>query len=128
MLECTDSDAAVSAFIPLSRKSIRSILSTQGVMRARRYTVVIADRSTGVVRRLTVRLGPAVMAVLAVIALPVLMGLGAKWSARVELDHMRAANASLGGENGSYRAATGPLTGPLQSPGAVLQGFGAPAE
>src|SRR3989449_433373 len=127
MVECTDSDAAVSAFIPLSRKSIRSILSTQGVMHARRYTVVIADRSTGVVRRLTVRLGPAVMAVLAVMALPVLMGLGAKWSARVELDHMRAANASLDVENGSYRAATGELTAQIQSLETVINDLGARA-
>jgi murein DD-endopeptidase MepM/ murein hydrolase activator NlpD len=97
-------------------------------MRDRRYTVVIADRSTGVVRRLTVRLGPAVMAVLAVMALPVLMGLGAKWSARVELDHMHAANASLDVENGSYRAATGELTGQIQSLETVINDLGARAE
>ena len=58
-------------------------------MRARRYTVVIADRSSGVVRQLTVSLRPTVGAVVGVLALPVLMGLGAKWSARAEIDQLR---------------------------------------
>ena len=42
--------------------------------------------------------------------MPVLIGLGAKWSARAEIDQLRATNAALQVENGSYRAATGELT------------------
>ena len=78
-------------------------------MRARRYTVVVADRSTGVVRRATISLRPFLSAIGFVLILPVLVGLGAKWSARGEIDQLKAANAALELENGSYRLATGEL-------------------
>ena len=45
-------------------------------MRSRRYTVVIADRSSGVVRRATISVVPCVAAVLGIFALPILIGLG----------------------------------------------------
>jgi murein DD-endopeptidase MepM/ murein hydrolase activator NlpD len=93
-------------------------------MLARRYTVLVADRSSGVVRRATLRVGPAVAAVLAVFALPVLIGLGAKWSARSEIDQLRGANALLQIENGSYRAATGELTTQIQSLEGVIADLG----
>src|SRR5205814_4023609 len=64
-------------------------------------------------------------AVLAVIALPVLMGLGAKWSARGEIDQLRSANALLDVENGSYRAATGERTAQIQSLETVINDLGA---
>jgi murein DD-endopeptidase MepM/ murein hydrolase activator NlpD len=59
-----------------------------------------------------------------VLALPILMGLGAKWSARVELEQIRAANSLLQVENGSYRAATGELTGQIQSLENVINDLG----
>ena len=96
-------------------------------MSARRYTVVIADRSSGVMRQLTVGLRATVIAVVTVLALPVLMGLGAKWSSRSEIDQLRSANASLTIENGSYRAATGELTGQIQSLESVIGDLGARA-
>jgi len=97
-------------------------------MSARRYTVVIADRSTGVVRRLTIRLRPTLFAALGMIALPILMGLGARWSALVEVDQMRSSNAALEVENGSYRAATGELTTQIQSLETVINDLGARSE
>ena len=93
-------------------------------MLARRYTVLVADRSSGVVRRATLRVGPTVAAVLAIFALPVLIGLGAKWSARVEIDQLRASNALLQVENGSYRVATGELTTQIQSLEGVITDLG----
>jgi murein DD-endopeptidase MepM/ murein hydrolase activator NlpD len=96
-------------------------------MSARRYTVVIADRSTGVMRQVTVNLRAAAVAVVAVLTLPVLMGLGAKWSSRSEIDQMRSANSSLTIENGSYRAATGELTAQIQSLENVINDLGARA-
>ena len=93
-------------------------------MRARRYTVLIADRSSGVVRRAGISLRPAIAAVLGVLALPVLMGLGAKWSARTEIDQLRSANSQLQAENGNYRAATGELTGQIQSLEGVINDLG----
>ena len=76
-------------------------------------------------RRLTVNVRVAAGTVLAVIALPVLMGLGAKWSARGEIDQLRSANARLDVENGSYRAATGELTAQIQSLETVINDLGA---
>jgi murein DD-endopeptidase MepM/ murein hydrolase activator NlpD len=96
-------------------------------MSARRYTVLIADRSSGVMRQLTVKLRTTVAVVVAVMALPVLMGLGAKWSSRSEIDQLRAANSSLSIENGSYRAATGELTAQIQSLEGVINDLGARA-
>ena len=60
-------------------------------MRARHYTVLIADRSSGAVRRVGVSLRPAAGIALGILALLVLMGLGAKWSARVEIQQLASA-------------------------------------
>src|SRR5437867_2651718 len=94
-------------------------------MRSRRYTVLIADRSSGVVRRVTVSLLPGIAAVVGVLMLPILMGLGAKWSARAEIGEIRTANNSLQEENGSYRAATGALSAQIQSLESVINELGA---
>ena len=96
-------------------------------MSARRYTVVIADRSSGTMRHLTVSLRATAIAVAAVLALPILMGFGAKWSARVEIDQLRDANSLLQIENGSYRVATGELTAQIQSLENVIDDLGARA-
>ena len=95
------------------------------VMSARRYTVLIADRSSGVLRRATIGLRPALLALGGLLALPILVGLGVKGSARIELDHLRASNAILQVENGSYRAATGELTAQIQSLEGVINDLGA---
>jgi murein DD-endopeptidase MepM/ murein hydrolase activator NlpD len=96
-------------------------------MSGRRYTVLIADRSSGVVRQLTVNLRVTVVLVVTVMALPVLIGLGAKWSSRADIDTLRFANSSLTIENGSYRAATGELTAQIQSLESVINDLGARA-
>src|SRR5712691_5920760 len=96
-------------------------------MSARRYTVVIADRSSGVMRRVTVSLRATAVAVFAVLELPILMGLGAKWSARTEIDQLRDANSLLQVENGSYRLATGELASQIQSLESVITDLGARA-
>jgi murein DD-endopeptidase MepM/ murein hydrolase activator NlpD len=97
-------------------------------MLAHRYTVVIADRSTGVVRRMTVNLRVAVGVVSGVLMMPVLMGLGAKWSAQIEIDQLRTANVALDIENGNYRTTTGQLTSQIQSLGTVIDELGARSE
>ena len=96
-------------------------------MRARRYTILIADRSSGVVRRVTIRLRPTLAIVSGILMLPVLMGLGAKWSARAEIDDVRGSNTILQEENGSYRSATGALTTQIQSLEGVIDELGARA-
>lgn len=94
-------------------------------MPVRRYTIVVADRTSGVIRRATISLRPAVCGVAAVLILPVLVGLGAKWSARLEIEQLRETSAALEVENGSYRAATGELTAQIQSLESVIDDLGA---
>jgi len=84
-------------------------------MRARRYTFVIADRQTGAVRRLTLSLWPTLGAIAGLFALPVLMGLGARWSAFATVSDLQTTNASLRVENSSYREATGQLAGQISA-------------
>ncbi|HZR24933.1 MAG TPA: M23 family metallopeptidase [Vicinamibacterales bacterium] len=70
---------------------------------------------------------PLIATVLGILSLPILMGLGARWSARNEMSQLRAAAAALEIENGSYRAATGELTGQIQSLEGVINDLGARA-
>lgn len=93
-------------------------------MAGRRYTVVVADRSSGVLRQITVNRRWMALAVVTVLSIPVLMGLGAKWSARAEIEELQATNAVLLVENGSYRVATGELTGQIQSLEDVINDLG----
>ena len=97
-------------------------------MRARRYTVILADRSTGLVRRFTLSLRPAIAICLAVASLPILMGLGARWKAQYAIDQLRAANTALEVENSSYRSATGELTSQIQSLEGVVDDLGTRAK
>jgi murein DD-endopeptidase MepM/ murein hydrolase activator NlpD len=65
-----------------------------------------------------------VAAVTAILALPILIGLGARWSAGSEIDQLKVANARLLAENGNYRAATGELTTQIQSLEGVINDLG----
>jgi murein DD-endopeptidase MepM/ murein hydrolase activator NlpD len=85
------------------------------MLRARRYTFVIADRQTGAVRRLTISLWPALGAVALAFSLPVLIGLGARWSASATIADLESTNAALEIENATYRAATGELADQIAS-------------
>lgn len=93
-------------------------------MRSRRYTVLIADRTSGVMRRLTLGLRPTLLLVAGVFMLPVSIGLGARWSAMGDIEQLRDANAQLEVQNGSYRAATGELTSQIQSLESVIDDLG----
>jgi murein DD-endopeptidase MepM/ murein hydrolase activator NlpD len=91
---------------------------------SRRYTVVIADRSTGVMRRLTVTVRGVAGTVIGTLMLPVLIGLGLRWSAVAEIAQLRATNATLEVENGNFRANTGELTAQIQTLEHVLTDLG----
>ena len=97
-------------------------------MRARRYTVIVADRSTGLVRRFTLSLRPAIAVCLALASLPILMGLGARWKAEYAIEELRTANNALEVENSSYRTATGELTAQIQSLEGVVDDLGSRAK
>ena len=90
-------------------------------MHSKRYTVVIADRSTGVVRRLTVPLRPALVALACVVVVPILIGLGARWSGSAQINSLEAARADLEMENASFRQATAELTSQITSLDAAIE-------
>jgi murein DD-endopeptidase MepM/ murein hydrolase activator NlpD len=94
---------------------------------SRRYTIVLADRRTGVVRRFTVGLWPSVAASTFVMALPVLVGTGAALKARNDVAALYAAAAALEIENASYRAATEALSGQIQGLQSAISELGAHA-
>src|SRR5262245_16251006 len=89
-----------------------------------RYTIVLADRSTGVVRRFTISLWPTLGIVAGVFALPVLIGMGARWSARSTVAELERSNIALQIENASYREATGQLAGQISSLQAAVDSLG----
>lgn len=84
-------------------------------MKSRRYTLLIADRETGAVRRLTLSLWPSLATVAGLFALPVLVGMGARWSALAAITDLQSNNTALQVENASYREATGQLASQISS-------------
>lgn len=94
------------------------------VPRSRRFTVVVADRRTGAYRRFGLRPLPAAAAIFGLFLIPVLVGLGLRWSAVAEIEALRSSAERLEIENRNFRAATGELTGQLQSLQAVVGELG----
>jgi len=78
-------------------------------MRSPRYTILIANRNSGAVRRLSLARRSAIAVLGAITFVPLLIGLGASRVDPVELESLRLANESLKIENDSYRVATGEL-------------------
>ena len=94
-------------------------------MPSRRYTILIADRTSGVVRRVTISARPAVAVACAIVTLPVLIGIGAAWKAKSEVAALYASNHSLEAENANYRGATATLSEQIQSLQTVVADLGA---
>jgi len=94
---------------------------------ARRYTILVADRTTGVVRRVTIAARPAVVFACAVVTLPVLVGIGAAWKAKSDVAELYASERAVQLENASYRTATAELSGQIQSLQAAITDLGARA-
>jgi murein DD-endopeptidase MepM/ murein hydrolase activator NlpD len=93
-------------------------------MLSRRYTVLLADRSTGVVRRVTISLRAMLAVGAGLLAVPVVLGVGARASVDADVRRLQATNAALELENESFRAATGELTGQIASLQGVLSDLG----
>jgi murein DD-endopeptidase MepM/ murein hydrolase activator NlpD len=94
-------------------------------MPGRRYTIVVADRTTGVVRRITISARPVIAAVCAVASLPVLIGVGAAWKARADVTALYASHDALEAENASYRSATESLAGEIDALQTTIKELGA---
>lgn len=96
-------------------------------MLSKRYTIVLADRTTGVVRRFTIAVKPALAVVLTIVTLPILIGTGAALKARHDVAGIFAANESLQFENANYREATETLAGQIMALQTAMSDLGARA-
>jgi murein DD-endopeptidase MepM/ murein hydrolase activator NlpD len=76
------------------------------------------------VRRFTISLWPTLGIVAGAFALPVLIGLGARWTARSTVAELERSNIALQIENASYREATGELAGQISSLQAAVDSLG----
>jgi murein DD-endopeptidase MepM/ murein hydrolase activator NlpD len=96
-------------------------------MLSKRYTIVLADRTSGVVRRFTISLKPALIILVSVVTLPMLIGTGAALKARHDIANVFATNTTLLFENANYRAATETLAGQIMALQTAMSELGAKA-
>lgn len=96
-------------------------------LKPRQYSIVLADRATGVVRHFTISLRSVIAGIVCTLALPMLIGLGAGWSTRAQIEELRAENAGLELENASFREATGELAGQIAALQTAVDQIGAGA-
>ena len=82
---------------------------TSVLLAFKRYSIVITDAPGDEERRMAVPLWPAAAVMMSLLVLPLLIGLGARWSAETEIQELRTSNSALRMENDSYREATGQL-------------------
>lgn len=79
------------------------------------------------VRRFTISVRPTIATVMALFSLPVLMGLGARWSAQSAIAQLQREKTALLVENASYREATGQLADQITSLQTTVDDLGARA-
>jgi len=96
-------------------------------MLSKRYTVVLADRTTGVVRRFTISVKAAVAVVAIATGLPMLVGIGAAFKSQYDVAHLYASHETLELENANYRAATETLAGQIVALQTTMSDLGAKA-
>jgi murein DD-endopeptidase MepM/ murein hydrolase activator NlpD len=96
-------------------------------LKARRYSIIVADRTTRVVRRFTIPLRPVLAGIVCLFVLPLLIGLGARWSAHARISELQSLNATLQMENDSFREATGELASQVSSLQSTVDEIGARA-
>lgn len=96
-------------------------------MLSKRYTLVLADRTTGVVRRFTISVKPVLITLVTIVTLPILIGTGAALKARHDVANLFASHATLELENANYRAATEQLAGQIMALQTAMSDLGAKA-
>lgn len=93
-------------------------------MLQKRYTILAADRTTGVVRRLTISLREVALLLVLFVLGGVVLFIGARNATTLELAALRSENTALRQENDSFRAATGELTSQITSLQGVMAQLG----
>jgi hypothetical protein len=96
-------------------------------MRSPRYTIVIANRRTGVLRRFTISLVPAVCLLVFLFSLPVLIGIGAAAKAKSDVADLYARAVELQLENTNFKQTTEALSGQIQTLQSAISELGARA-
>jgi murein DD-endopeptidase MepM/ murein hydrolase activator NlpD len=96
-------------------------------MLSKRYTIVLADRTTGVVRRFTISVKGAMTVVCVAMGMPMLVGFGAAFKAKYDVAHLYASHTTLELENANYRAATETLAGQIFALQTTMSDLGAKA-
>jgi murein DD-endopeptidase MepM/ murein hydrolase activator NlpD len=97
-------------------------------MRSTRYTILLANRKTGAVRRLTLSRRVMAFGLCGVLFLPALIALGSRNAGQAEILALQATNETLALENDSFREATGELTEQIASLQTALTELGEQAE
>ncbi len=80
-------------------------------MLPKHYSLIVADRSSGVVRRFTLAVRPTLAVFAALLALPIGWATQSRWSTAAQIEQLQLRNATLSVENTRFRAATGELSG-----------------
>ena len=75
----------------------------------KRYSILLADRTSGAVRRFTVAVRPTLAVAITLFACATTLGLHARWTTIAEIEGLRMRNTTLGVENTSYRKAADKL-------------------
>ena len=75
----------------------------------KRYSILLADRTSGAVRRFTVAVRPTLAVAITLFACATALGLHARWTTIAEIEGLRMRNTTLGVENTSYRKAADKL-------------------
>jgi murein DD-endopeptidase MepM/ murein hydrolase activator NlpD len=93
-------------------------------MLSTRYTIVIEKGAGGAERVVSFGIRTALVTVAAAVALPLMLGWGARWASLYELAQLRSGYVALEQENQSFRAATGQLTEQISALQAVVLDLG----
>ena len=80
-------------------------------MLPKRYSFIVADRSTGAVHRFTLAVRPALALFAAILALPIGWSVQSRMSTMAQIEQLQLRNATLAIENTRYRSATTELSG-----------------
>jgi murein DD-endopeptidase MepM/ murein hydrolase activator NlpD len=80
-------------------------------MLPKRYSIVVADRSTGVLHRFTLAVRPTLALCAALLALPIGWTMQSARSMTAQIEQLQLRSASLAVENARYRSATTELSG-----------------
>ena len=80
-------------------------------MLPKRYSFIVADRSSGVMHRFTLAVRPTLALFAAILALPIGWTVQSGWSTATQIEQLQLKKATLAVENARYRSATTELSG-----------------